>query len=130
MPENNKLVLIIEDDSDIREILKEFLESEGCEVATAVNGKEGLKCLDELSKTNQPKLILLDLFMPVMDGREFLKAMKETRAQLQGKIPVIVLSAAPPLGEDVKEARELSTGFIKKPIDLDGFLEVVKQFVA
>jgi two-component system, chemotaxis family, chemotaxis protein CheY len=120
------VVLVVEDDADIREVIQEFLETEGYHVSTATNGKEALEYLNK--KTVIPKLILLDLFMPVMDGKEFLQNFKKSHSELSSSVPVIVLSAAPPAGEQVREVKELSTGFIKKPIDLENFIDTVRQY--
>ncbi len=61
-------VLVVEDDIDLQFLYKLKLEHEGFEVATAINGEKGL----ELAKSFKPKIILLDLMMPVMGGAEML----------------------------------------------------------
>ena len=81
-------ILVIEDDTDIREALVFLLESEGYEVAAAENGKAAL---DLLSQGRNPELILVDLFMPVMDGLTFRK--KQLGRPEIAKIPVILMSA-------------------------------------
>ena len=66
---DQKSILIIEDDRDILEVLKDLLESEGYTVSTAENGKMGIEVLQALNEP--PKLILVDLMMPIMDGLQF-----------------------------------------------------------
>jgi CheY-like chemotaxis protein len=81
-------VLIVDDDADVRGIIKDTVESMGMKAATAVNGRAALRWLDENPK---PDLILLDLMMPDVDGFEFLE---KIRAQQEfGDVPVVVLTA-------------------------------------
>lgn len=65
----NKVILIIEDEIVLRDVYKLVLSSQGYIVHTANNGAEGIKQL----KATLPDMVLLDLFMPVMDGKEFLR---------------------------------------------------------
>ncbi len=113
-------VLVVDDDLDIRDTLREILEHEGYLVATARNGLEGLGC----AKLLRPELILLDLFMPVMDGTEF------RRRQLSdpeiAAIPVVVVSAAVNLEERVSALGV--AGLIEKPLHLDALFELVARF--
>jgi CheY-like chemotaxis protein len=60
-----KHILVIEDDTDLRETLKDLLEMEGFNVVTASNGWEGLR---QIEQNGQPCLILLDLMMPMRNG--------------------------------------------------------------
>jgi CheY-like chemotaxis protein len=112
-------ILIIEDDNDIRNILAEFLSYEGFKVAQATNGQEGLSYVTE-NLDRLPKLIFLDLMMPVMSGESFLKTRKYEFPALN--IPIIVLSAA-------AEPRIADQGvaFLKKPIDLEDVLRAIKS---
>src|SRR4051812_36434591 len=84
------MILIVEDDAPIRDMLEEVLEEEGYPVQSTANGQEALTALHALSKP--PKLILLDLMMPVMDGWTF-RQMQIQDPVLRG-IPVVILSAA------------------------------------
>ena len=63
-----KTVLVVEDESNIRELLRMYLEQEGYIVETAQNGAEGLRAF----KRVHPNLVLLDLMMPVMDGTQMI----------------------------------------------------------
>jgi CheY-like chemotaxis protein len=91
MPHGDRLVLVVDDDDDLRASLAELLLMYGFDVLTACNGEEALQLL----LVHRPSLILLDLKMPVMNGWQLLQALDaddELRA-----LPVIVLSAS--LGE-------------------------------
>ena len=83
------LVMIIDDDVDVRESLAEVLDDHGYPSIVAANGKEALERLRALR--DRPCLILLDLMMPVMDGRAF-RAAQQSDAEL-GSIPVLIFSA-------------------------------------
>lgn len=65
----SKVILIVEDEKVLQNVYKLILSSRGYEVYTADNGLEGLKQL----KATAPDMVLLDIFMPVMDGKEFLR---------------------------------------------------------
>lgn len=64
-----KSILIVEDEKLLRDVYELLLRSQGYSVFTAVNGQEGMRQL----QTHHPNLVLLDLFMPVMDGKEFMR---------------------------------------------------------
>ncbi len=104
-----KNILIIEDDSNIRELLRLYLSQEGYKIETAQDGLEGLRAF----KTHEPDLILLDLMMPVMDGTQVIK---EVRAV--SKVPVIMLTAK---GETFDKVAGLDLGaddYITKPLEI------------
>ena len=111
-------ILIVEDDLDILDLMKQALEIEGYTVDTATNGKEGLEILDRIQV---PCLILLDMMMPVMDGWAFLQTKKH--ADVLASIPVVIVTAA---GDNAKSAD--AQGFMKKPIDLNALYATVKKY--
>lgn len=116
-PNHPATILLVEDDADIRDSLREVLEKRGYAVVTAVNGQVGLEKLRTLPR---PDLILLDLMLPVMNGEEFLEALRDTD---YATIPVVAVSAWP------KEAARLSgrtRAFLGKPVSLDRLLTVVE----
>ncbi|MBX3173974.1 MAG: response regulator [Gemmatimonadaceae bacterium] len=80
-------VLVVEDDADVRATMRSGLEREGWTVIEAENGRVALERLGE----QVPALILLDLMMPVMDGAEFVAAMRAVEAWRE--IPVVVVTA-------------------------------------
>jgi CheY-like chemotaxis protein len=110
-------VLVVDDDPDIRETLREVIEAEGYAVETAANGRAALEAL--IMGLN-PSLIVLDLMMPSMSGWDVLGAIRGDRALAD--IPVAVVSASgsrtPPPG---------ATHFLRKPIDLDALLDLVRD---
>jgi CheY-like chemotaxis protein len=116
-----KRILVVEDDTSIRELLVELLESEGYAVASAVNGLEGLKFLQNDGK---PDLILIDLMMPVMDGYSF--RTEQLKNDLWSQIPTVVMSAEANAKEKMKSFK--ITAFLSKPVELDTILKTVATF--
>jgi CheY-like chemotaxis protein len=108
-------VLIVDDEADIRDTLKELFEDEGYEVSTAANGAEALRFL---TGPTLPCVVVLDLIMPVLTGNEVLAKMQlDPRL---AKVPVIVSTSDP--------SRAPSGVLImKKPIDLDRLLGAIRQ---
>jgi len=113
-----KSILIVEDEPIIRENVQMLLELEGYPVYAAENGKEGLAMLRKIS---HPCLILLDLFMPVMNGIEFLNA--KNHDDIIASIPVCVVSGV----SDRPEIKNVAA-FIKKPFEFDGLLKFIRDF--
>jgi CheY-like chemotaxis protein len=107
------VVLVIDDEIDIRESLREVLVDEGYEVALAADGREGLAEV----RRRRPCAIILDIIMPVMSGTEMYAALQEDPALAD--IPVIISTSDP--------ARAPSGVLIvKKPIDLPRLLTAVE----
>lgn len=113
-----RTILIVEDDEDIRSVMVDLLESEGYTTKAASNGREALDVLDSMAK---PCLVLLDMMMPIMNGRQFLDTIMSDA--LLAPIPVLIVSAVAD-----KTNTEGSIGFLKKPIDIDVVLNVVSQY--
>ncbi|HEY2904208.1 MAG TPA: response regulator [Polyangia bacterium] len=114
-----KTVLLVEDDFEIRDILQDLLEAEGYDVVPAGNGRQALQFLAE-NRSRGPRLVILDLMMPFIDGKQVLEVMQRDHA-LAG-IPVIVISAI---------ARETPAGaraFLRKPLALDKLFETVRMY--
>jgi len=102
-------VLVVEDNEDIRELLRALLELEGYAVVTAANGHQGL---ERLRAMEHPSAILLDLMMPVMSGEQFLQ-IKNLDPELAA-VPVIVVTAGFPPRE-LTGAQEV----VRKPLDFE-----------
>lgn len=116
----SKNILVVEDDNSIRELLVEFLESEGYIVASANNGLEGINSL----KLKTPDLILVDLMMPVMDGYTF--RIEQLKHDAWKDIPTVVMSAEANAREKMKKFNV--TAFLSKPVELDTILQTVERF--
>ena len=114
-------ILLVDDDAEIRRILREFLTAEGFLVQTARDGQHALHVLERV----QPDLILLDYKMPVMDGKQFLGVMRRT-PQLQN-VPVVILSAAT---REWSGANLEVVEVLTKPVDLDLLLATVGRILA
>jgi CheY-like chemotaxis protein len=123
MTDDKKRILVVEDDQYIRDSLAELLQDEGYSVSVARDGQEGL---DALAQTTLPDLILLDLMMPVKDGFQF-RAEQRQDPRL-AKIPVVIFSAD--TGVNQPHAQFEGAAILKKPVDLDALLSMVKQFCA
>lgn len=117
-----KKILIIEDDASIRESLLELFESEGYDIIQAEHGERGLQVLADKTQVN---LILLDLSMPVMDGKTFLKEIRSRFPELNS-LPVIIMTAAG-VGEIPKEHDRKMV--LRKPLDIDELLTKVESFI-
>jgi CheY-like chemotaxis protein len=105
-------ILIVDDDADVRELLRVALETEGYRVACVANGRDAL---DHLRSHAETCIILLDLLLPVMDGRQFRKA--QLRDRSLAWIPVVVMSGS---ADPEQSARELGARrLVRKPLDLD-----------
>ena len=103
--EEKPLILVVDDDPDIRRFLEIQLKKGGYPVITADNGRSGL----ELAMKHLPKLVLSDIMMPGMDGYEFSKALQENMRDSDEVIPVIFLSA---FDEERDKARAFSSGVV------------------
>lgn len=115
----SRRILVIDDDFGFRDSVKDFLEGEGYEVATAPDGRQGLSHLRRPPRTD---LILLDLSMPVMDGYEFL-AILSADSELSAS-RVVILSAV------AEENLPGVLATLRKPVDLDELLASVKKYSA
>ncbi len=118
-PQGRRIVLVVEDDRDGRETLRELLELEGWPVATARDGAEGLARMREL----RPGLVLLDLLMPGMGGVEVCRqraADPELRA-----IPVALITADLDLAPELREPELVAR--LEKPIRIRDLLALVAR---
>ena len=101
LPLTSKKILIVEDEADIAQLVKQYLEKDGFRTTTARTGIEGLKLL----KTDHPDLVILDLMLPEMDGLEICKKIRS--AVDTALLPVLMLTAK---AEESDTIIGLSTG--------------------
>lgn len=125
VPTSKKLILVAEDDRYYGNIFKAKLIKEGYDVVLAVDGRQTV----ELVKEKHPSLVLLDLIMPVMDGFEALRILKEDPTTAD--IPVVVVSN---LGqdEDIQRASKLGAKefIIKANLSIQELMAKIHSFVA
>jgi two-component system chemotaxis response regulator CheY len=114
------VVLVIDDDAEIRQALTEILEDEEYTVRCASNGREALEIL---SRGPCPDVILLDVMMPVMDGWHFLSARLGVPELVE--VPIIIISA----GFDAeREAHKVGVfEFARKPLHVDDLVERIES---
>jgi CheY-like chemotaxis protein len=111
-------ILVVDDDRSLREALCDGLALEGYQVVCLGDGRAAL---DHLNRGERPCLILLDLMMPVMDGRTFRQAMLKDPALLD--IPVVVITAG---GAQIA-AGVPAEAVLHKPLTIDDVVEVVQD---
>ncbi|MCY1041039.1 response regulator [Corallococcus sp. bb12-1] len=117
MSDSAPLVLLIEDEADIRDALSTLLEMEGYRVAQCVHGEDAWAWLHA---NPSPSLVLLDLMMPVLDGQSFLLRLAQAR-MLEG-VPIVVLSGSPfkPDG---------AVAYLRKPVSVSELLDMVGRLL-
>ena len=116
-----RIVLLVEDDADLREVMAEALALRN--IATAVAGN-GAEAIGYLRNSPPPALILLDLMMPVMDGFQFRREQQAVPAWCE--IPVVVLSADREL--QVKIGPLAVAGYLRKPVDFADLVAVIQRY--
>jgi CheY-like chemotaxis protein len=116
-------VLVIEDDRDVQRCIVAGLETHGFRVAVTANGAAAVEWL---TSHPAPRMIMLDWFMPVMTGEEFLEVQRANPSW--SRIPVVVLSASPKRpSASPSVTRQLK--FLRKPISLRELVDVVNAHV-
>ena len=113
-------VLVVDDDPAIREAVRDVLVGEGMEVDTAADGLEALA----KARERRPRLVLLDMRMPRMDGWRFAQALRESGLQ----VPVVVMTAA---ADARRWAAEIgAVGLIEKPFAMSELIGAVERYSA
>jgi CheY-like chemotaxis protein len=114
-------VLVVDNEASIREMLALVLDSEGYEVEQAADGGEALAAAARVT----PDVILLDMKMPGIDGREFAARYRKAEGP---KAPIIVITAAQAAEQAAAEVE--ACGYLGKPFGIDQLLEVIGECVA
>ena len=115
----DRMVLVVDDDPATRDLVARFLERDGFKVAVAVDGREGLA----LARKLRPRVILLDVTMPQLDGWSVLRALRSDPAL--GHTPVIMVTV---LGERNLAFSLGATDYLQKPVDWDELHGVMDRF--
>jgi len=116
-------ILVVEDNQDNREMVVKVLKFNGYEVIEAVDGEEAIR----KAKTEAPALILLDIYLPKMDGYEVAKRLKGDTGLRS--IPVIALTAHAMKGNREQALEAGCDGYISKPIDIRELPKQIGQFL-
>ena len=113
-------ILVVDDDPDILEALKVMLEDQGYSVETAQNGN----ILQFLDETNLPSVIILDVLLSGMDGRDI--AEKLRKKEETKEIPIVMISANPGAAKDC--VKRGANAFLAKPFEIDDLLNVIHEY--
>lgn len=117
---HDKQILVVDDDTNIRQLLRQELENEGYQVIEAENGQDAVA----KTKTLQPDLIILDIMMPELSGFDVAAVLKNDPRTLD--IPIVILSIV----EDEKRGYRLGVErYMTKPIDIDALLKEIDQLL-
>jgi len=117
-----KRILVIEDNEQNLYLIRFLLENAGYEVLEAMESQEGIL----MAQTVSPKMILLDIQLPGMDGygvARYLRSLKE-----MDHIPIVAVTSHAMPGDREKAMKSGCNGYIEKPIDPDTFLETMEKY--
>jgi CheY-like chemotaxis protein len=114
---DNTVILVVDDDPDIRTVLVDLLQLNGYSVCAAGNGAEALTCLE----TSSPDLIILDLWMPVLNGAGLVRELDRRGIDL----PILITTAAPNPGQIASDLGAI--GCLQKPFELIDLLDAVER---
>lgn len=113
-------ILLVDDEKDILVALKELLEMEGYKIICASNGEEGVKKFREFT----PDLIISDMMMPILNGNEMIKLIRDNATY--PKVPIIMMSSVTALSKIENPSWD---AFIRKPSGIDNILNVIKKLL-
>ena len=119
---NVPLIMIVDDDDDLRELIALVVAARGFRTVDAI---DGVDALDKLAQGAQPALILLDLRMPRMNGAEFLQAVHGTPAS---RIPVIALTGDSGACQEALRAGAIQC--LRKPIEVNALLDAIRSYAS
>ena len=120
---SSKRILVVEDQEDLRAILRDLLLGSGFEVIEAVDGQAGVA----MAQSEKPDLILMDIQLPVLDGYE---AMRQIRTDPSlGSTPIIAVSSFAMKGDEEKARASGCDGYVTKPYSPLQLLRLVQGFL-
>ena len=119
----SKCILVVEDQEDNRQILRDLLGSAGYQLVEAENGEEALKALAR----QRPDLILMDIQLPILDGYETTRQIRSNE-ELKS-IPIIAVTSYALAGDDVKALAAGCDGYVTKPYSPRQLLAKVREYL-
>ncbi len=119
-----EVILIVEDNAKNLKLIRDILQFRGYTILEAETGEAGV----ELARERQPALVLMDVQLPGMDGREATKVLKAEDSTRQ--IPIIALTAFAMKGDKESLLAEGFDGYISKPIDIKEIPKVVESYLS
>ena len=123
-PQREKVILIVEDDSQNLKLFRDLLRDSGYKTLEATDGKQAV----ELAKNKKPNLILMDIRMPVMDGLEAASILKNN--DKTKNIPIIALTALAMNGDEERILRAGYDGYISKPFHIKELLKQASEYTS
>jgi two-component system chemotaxis response regulator CheY len=117
-PTSKALVLVVDDDADIRECLLDLLGSEGYQ---PLGARDGQDALEQLGRLRRPCLVVLDMMMPRMDGHEFLARVRAS-PELNANLRIVVCSASTTLPSECPPVAAI----LPKPFEVDALLQLLE----
>ena len=115
----NKTILVVDDEDDVRESVREVLRDEGYRVVDTADGSQVL----DLIRQERPELVLLDIWMPQVDGIGLLKEIKTQEPELN----VVMVSGHGNIHTAVTATKFGAFDFLEKPVSLEGLLLTVQR---
>ncbi|HLC50112.1 MAG TPA: response regulator [Candidatus Nanoarchaeia archaeon] len=115
-------IMIVDDEPSIRELIKAIFSSEGFEVIDAASGQE---CLEKL-KTEKPDLILMDMMMPGMSGRETVEKIRQSESTKNLKIMFLTVARFSETGKETLDNLNV-LDYVTKPFDNDDLVKKAKK---
>jgi two-component system cell cycle response regulator DivK len=118
-----KRILVVEDQEDNRQILRDLLTKNGYEIVEAVNGEEALLAVEE----QRPDLIVMDIQLPILDGYEATRRIK-ANPELRS-IPIIVVTSYALSGDEAKAREAGCDAYVTKPYSPRQLLAKIKEYL-
>jgi two-component system cell cycle response regulator DivK len=116
-------ILVVEDQEDNRRIIRDLLASTGYELIEAADGETGVR----LAETERPDLILMDIQLPLLDGHEATRRIKQN-PELR-HIPIVVVTSYALSGDDVKAMAAGSDAYVAKPFSPRELLTTIRKLL-
>lgn len=120
--ENNKRVLVIDDEAHIRRVIELKFKNQGYRVTTATNGEEGL----DIIQTEKPDVVITDIMMPKMDGKSLCQKVNDLKKKRPFLTIVMTCRISPTEQEWIDQLQD--TVFVEKPFSLSTILKCVDQY--